>query len=160
MDSSISENFSVNAGITLMETEYGDFLNTDSLFVELGAQQLSGNKLNNAPETSFNVGATYKAMLGNGGSLSFNISTSYRSRVYFREFNSEKDSQPSYAVTNVNINWRSADEGYSARLYANNVTDEEYVVGMVTGNTQYGRMGMWGMPRQVGVEFTKFFGSK
>ena len=160
LDSSISENFSVNAGITLMETEYGDFLNTDSLFVELGAQQLSGNKLNNAPETSFNVGATYKAMLENGGSLSFNISTSYRSRVYFREFNSEKDSQPSYAVTNVNINWRSADEGYSARLYANNVTDEEYVVGMVTGNTQYGRMGMWGMPRQVGVEFTKFFGSK
>ena len=135
-------------------------MNTDSLAVELGAQQLSGNKLNNAPETSFNIGATYTTTLDNGGTISLNIATSHRSRVYFREFNSEKDSQPSYSVTNLNVNWRSANNEYSARLFANNLTDEEYVVGMTTGNTQYGRMGSWGMPRQVGVEFTKFFGSK
>ena len=92
--------------------------------------------------------------------MSVDLDASYRSRVYYREFGQKDDSQGAYTVASLNVNWRSTDGGWGARLFVRNLTDEEYVTQLVGSNTTYGRQGTWNMPRQVGVEVTKFFGPR
>ena len=157
--SQVSQNLRVNAGLTLLESEYGFFLNVDGLRPGPPFQN-EGNPLNNAPETSFNFGVIYDTALSNGGSLSVGLDTSYRSRVFFREFGLEEDSQDAYVIVNINANWTSGDGDYAARLFVNNVTDEQHVTGMYGLQGTYGRQGTWNMPRQVGFEVTKFFGAR
>ena len=156
----LNENWAVNAGFTLLDSEYGDFLNVDTLRAELGPLQNRGNPLSYAPDTSVNAGVTYNTDLESGASLTASLDVSYRSRVYFREFNQRKDSTDPYTLVNLNINWESPGDDYAARLFVRNLTDEEYVTNIQGSNTTYGRQGTWNMPRQIGFEVTRFFGSR
>ena len=158
LSSILSENWSVNAGLTLLDTEYGHFLNTDTLRAELGLLENKGNPLSYAPDRSINFGLSYTMPLSAGGTISASLDAAYRSRVFYREFNQKKDSSDPYTIVNLNLNWRSASEAYSARLFVRNATDEAYVTNIQGSNTTYGRQGTWNMPRQVGVEVTRFFG--
>lgn len=156
----LNENWEVNAGFTLLDSEYGDFLNVDTLRAELGPLQNRGNPLSYAPDTSINAGITYNTELESGSSLAASLDVSYRSRVYFREFNQRKDSTDPYTLVNLNINWESPGDEYAARVFVRNLTDEEYVTNIQGSNTTYGRQGSWNMPRQIGFEVTRFFGSR
>lgn len=158
MSSNINDNWSVNAGLTLLDSEYGDFLNTDTLRAELGALQNKGNQLSYAPNESLNLGITYRSALNLGGNISVSLDASYRSRTYYREFEQKGDSTDPYTIVNLNINWTSEDEVYAARFFVRNLTDDEYVTNIQGSNTTYGRQGTWNMPRQTGVEVTRFFG--
>ena len=160
LSSMLTDNWSVNAGLTLLDTEYGHFLNTDTLRAELGLLENKGNPLSYAPDTSINLGLAYTTPIGSGGIVSVSVDASYRSRVFYREFDQKKDSTDPYTIVNFNVNWQSPDEAYSARLFVRNLTDEEYVTNIQGSNTTYGRQGTWNMPRQVGFEVTRFFGSR
>lgn len=160
LSSILNENWSVNAGFTLLDTEYGSFLNTDTLRAGLGVLENKGNPLSYAPDTSVNLGLTYTTPVSFGGEITASVDASYRSRVYYREFDQKGDSTDPYTIVNLNVNWRSADDLYAARLFVRNVTDEEYVTNIQGSNTTYGRQGTWNMPRQVGVEVTRFFGKR
>ena len=67
VSSTLSENWSINAALTLLDSEYGSFLNTDTLRAELGALENKGNPLSYAPDTSLNLGVTYRTPLSIGG---------------------------------------------------------------------------------------------
>ena len=156
----LNENWSLNAGFTLLDSKYGSFLNTDTLRRHLGLLENKGNPLSYAPDESVNLGLSYRTPVGFGGDITLSVDVSYRSRVYYREFNQEKDSTDPYTIVNVNVNWQSADDAYAARLFVRNLTDEQYVTNIQGSNTTYGRQGTWNMPRQVGFEVTRFFGSR
>ena len=156
----LNEHWSVNAGLTLLDTEYGSFLNTDTLRAELGVLENKGNPLSYAPDVSLNLGLVYSTPLRSGGKISLSLDGSYRSRVYFREFNQKKDSTDPYTIVNFNVNWQSPNGKYSARAFARNLTDEAYVSNILGANTTYGRQGTWNMPRQLGFEVTRFFGGQ
>ena len=158
--SAIGDSWLVNAGLTILESEYGKFLQEDLSVFNGVPVQIEGNPLNNAPGTSMNIGVTYDTELGSGGNLALSLDAAYRSRVYFREFDNRLDSQDGYAIVNFNANWVSADEDYAARFFVSNLTDEAHVTGMYALQTTYGRQGTWNMPRQVGFEVTKFFGAR
>jgi iron complex outermembrane receptor protein len=160
LTSLLNENWSVNGGFTLLDSEYGSFLNTDTLRANLGLLENKGNPLSYAPDTSINLGVAYETPVKFGGHLTVSVDASYRSRVYYREFDQRKDSTDPYTIVNVNVNWRSDDDLYGARLFVRNVTDEEYVTNIQGSNTTYGRQGTWNMPRQMGVEVTRFFGER
>ncbi|MEK9823830.1 MAG: TonB-dependent receptor, partial [Gammaproteobacteria bacterium] len=81
------------------------------------------------------------------------------SKIYFREFNQSEDSQGSYTVVNLNAIWESNDGLWTGRLFAKNLTDEDYITGLVGSSSNGGRLGSWGPPRQVGLEVTRYFGS-
>ena len=157
--SQLNDRWTLNAAVTLLDSEYGDFLNTDGLNPGLGVQQLKGNRLNNSPETSINFGASYHTPLASGGSLTLRADVAYRSKIYFREFNQSEDSQGSYTVVNLNAIWESNDGLWTGRLFAKNLTDEDYITGLVGSSSNGGRLGSWGPPRQVGLEVTRYFGS-
>ena len=158
VSSFLNDNWSVNAGFTLLDSEYGSFLNTDTLRANLGLLENKGNPLSYAPDTSINLGLSYNTPVSIGGDITVSVDAAYRSRVYYREFDQRGDSTDPYTIVNLNVNWRSADEIYAARLFVRNLTDEEYVTNIQGSNTTYGRQGTWNMPRQVGIEVTRFFG--
>jgi iron complex outermembrane receptor protein len=158
--SAISDRWLVNAGLTILEAEYGKFLQEDLSVFNGVSVQIEGNPLNNAPDTSMNIGVAYDTELGSGAKLALSLDAAYRSRVYFREFGNKLDSQDGYAIINFNANWESADGAFAARLFVNNLTDKAHVTGMYALQTTYGRQGTWNMPRQVGIEVTRFFGAR
>ena len=160
VNSIVGEDWTVSAGLTLLDSAYGDFLNTDALQGDAGALQNKGNPLNKAPKTSLNLGIEKDMMLDSGSNLRVGLNAAYRSRTYFREFGQIDDSQPAYTVINLNANLESADGMLVTRLFANNLTDESYITGLSTGDSQYGRHAAWGMPRQIGIEVTRHFGKR
>jgi iron complex outermembrane receptor protein len=160
LTSVLNDSWMVNAGLTLLETEYGEFLQEDLSVFDGVKVQIAGNPLNNAPQASLILGVTYDTILSSGSKLSLSVDGAYRSRVYFREFGNVDDSQEGYTIVNFNANWVSADEDYAARFFVSNLTDKAHVTGMYALQTTYGRQGTWNMPRQAGFEITKFFGAR
>lgn len=157
---SLNENWSLNAAVTLLDHQYGTFLNTDTLNLGLGVQDNKGNPLSYAPDTSTNLGISYNTLLSGGSSLSASLDASYRSRVYYREFDNKDDSTDPYTIMNLNVNWNSTDDMWGVRLFVRNLTDEDYITNLQGSNTTYGRQGSWNMPRQAGFEVTRFFGAR
>ena len=155
--SNLNEHWSINVGITLLDSEYEDFVNLDGLHAEKGFQQLKGNPLNKTPKESINLGIAYRTTLGNGGSLTLRADAAYRSRTYFREFKEREDSQEPYTVVSFNAVWESADSNWVGRFFAKNLTDEEYRQNTSGEASTGGRFGTWGPPRQVGAEVTRRF---
>ena len=95
-----------------------------------------------------------------GARLALSLNTAYRSRTYFREFGQIDDSQAAYTVVNFNANFETADELFTTRFFVNNATNEAYITDMSTGDSQYGRHAAWGMPRHIGIELTRHFGTR
>lgn len=158
-----SKNLTFNANVTLSNARFTEFSNVDILQTPVGgplpaAQSLAGNPIQNAPDVSVNVGFDYRTEpVIAGGSLTFRGDLGYKSRIYFREFGNNADSQPAYALVNASIQWSSADERYSIRLFGRNLTGEDYRVSLAQTSFVGNRFGLWGPPRQYGVELrTKF----
>ncbi|ODT86724.1 TonB-dependent receptor [Phenylobacterium sp. SCN 70-31] len=151
------DHWTLNASGALLKATYSDFVNVDGLAPTLGVQDVAGNYLNNAPKRSLNVGAAYRIEAIAGGTLTARVDASYRSRIYFREFNTRLDSQGSYTLVNANLVWDSADGDYRVRLFGTNLFDKAYVNRMGSADTLGARYVAFGAPRQVGVELRRNF---
>jgi iron complex outermembrane recepter protein len=146
------DNWTINGNMSVLDAEYSNFSNVDSLNTALGVQNLKGNRLNNAPKFSGNLGIAYRTDALSFGRITARTDLSYRSTQYFREFNTALDSQPGYALLNLSLIWDSPDDNYRVRLYANNVTNKA-VIGQLQSSDQFGaRYVTWGAPRQIGAE--------
>ena len=153
--SALSDSMILNYGLTWLDATYGDFLNTNGLFPQLGDQQLEGNTLSNAPKISLNLGINYSTLLQSGSALTLRANAAYKSKVYFSEFNDF--SQDKYTIVDLNVIWENAEETLKTRFFVKNATDEEYVSGYLSAATGGGRFGTWGRPREVGFEVTRNF---
>lgn len=152
------EHWTVNANASLLSAKFTEFVNVDSLAPALGPQDVEGNYLANAPKFSSNVGVAYRSdPLSFGGRLTARADVSYRSKVYFREFNDPQDTQDGYAVVNAALIWDSPEETYRVRLFATNLFGEDYLVQMDSSDNFGSRFVSWGAPRQVGVELRANF---
>jgi iron complex outermembrane recepter protein len=147
-----------NATLSLLDAEYGKgFTNTDTLNKALGVQNLSGKRLNRAPKQSGSFGAEYRTSMMSFGQLSFRADVYASSRIYFREFNTALDSQPSYKVVNLNLIWDSPDGKLTGRLFADNVGNEDYLAQLGAADAFGARFSTWAPPRQIGAEIKARF---
>lgn len=148
----------LNGNASFLDARFSEFVNTDSLNLPAGVQSVDGNYLNNAPRFSMNLGASYETdPVLFDGPLTLRVDVSYRTRVYFREFNAREDSQDPYAIVNASVTWRSPDENYSVRVFGTNLTGQEYYAAMNASSNFGARYASWGMPRQVGIEVRRDF---
>ena len=157
LSSYLNEQWLLSGGVTLLETEYEEFINFDGLNPAKGFQNLKGNALNNAPDTSINLGLQFFTR-GFNGEITLGADAAYRSRVYFREFGAQEDSQDGYSVINLNATWKSDSGAWEARVFAKNASKEEYLVSLGGVASVGGRFGAYGPPRQLGFEVTRRFG--
>jgi len=110
---------------------------------------LSGNAMIRSPEWTINVGVNYVAPVS-FGELGFNVNYYHNDGFYWEADNRLR--QDAYSLINLST-WVGFGENsqYRIRLFANNLTDEEYFVGVAENS--FGDTGMAGMPRIVGIGF-------
>lgn len=135
-----SSNLSVNAGLSLMDTEYTDWPDA-SFFVPQpltgpgiiscspGANfytcigDASGRSISKVPDFTFNLGFNYVIPADTGN---FNVSMNYLYNDGFYWETANILEQDSYNVLNGEVGWQTPDEKARIRLYGQNLTDEEY----------------------------------
>lgn len=147
-----TENFSLGGNVSWLDATYTSFTNTDTLNPALGAQVLDGNRLSNAPEWSANLSAALSSDPGPSGRLTARADVSYKSRVYFREFNTALDEQEAFTIVNTALIWEAPDEAYQVRIFANNLFDKVYIAQGGSSDALGTLSITYGAPRQVGAE--------
>jgi iron complex outermembrane receptor protein len=147
------EHWRLNGNVSLLDATYSDFANLDTLDPAAGLKDVTGNYLNNSPQFSANLGVSHASTIEGFGRLIARGDLSYRSKVYFREFNASLDGQDAYTIANLALIWEAPDDDYSIRLYTNNVTDEAYITRMGSADVLGARFVTYNSPRQIGVEF-------
>ena len=145
-------NLSLNGSVSWLDATFASFDTLDTLEPAKGVQDLSGNRLPNAPEWSVNFGAAYRFDPMPIGAFTARADVGYRSEVFLREFNQPLDRQAPYTLVNVSLIWDDPTETYSIRAYANNLTDEAYYDRMGSSDGFGARYVSYGAPQQVGVE--------
>jgi iron complex outermembrane receptor protein len=88
-----------------------------------GDMQLAGNQLRNTPKWAFNVHGEYDIPFESGGELTLQGDVTYRSRVYFTEFERDIESSEGYTFVDVGATYRTADDRLSFQLWAKNLFD-------------------------------------
>jgi iron complex outermembrane receptor protein len=151
------DHWTFDASLALLDAQFDNFANTDTLNTQLGLQNLDGHDLPNAPKVSGSLGGAYRTSMTDRGRLTFRADVTARSTVFFSEFNTRSESQPAYAVVNTNLIWDSPSGTYSIRVFADNLFDTPYwtAIGAVQGLGA--PVGSWGTPRQAGVELKARF---
>ncbi len=136
-----TENWDFGAGIGYLDATYKDFIGESyvpcvelpfgdpscalyPLGLGLVTGDLSDNDLPQAPEVSGYVRASYFLDVNNIGGFRFNVIASYRDDAWFEASNTFDD--PSRTLVNASIDWNSPSEMFFARVYANNLTDEDW----------------------------------
>jgi iron complex outermembrane receptor protein len=85
--------------------------------------QLSGNAVRNTPEWAWNVHAEYDILGLGDGTLTLQGDVSYKSRVYFTEFQREIESSAEYHMVDASAIYRTADDRLSFQVWAKNLFD-------------------------------------
>ena len=149
----LTDDFRVDGALAYLDAEYDDFMSQDPIFPELGLQDVSGNRLNRAPEFSVSLGAEYEFDLGNHGRLVPRIQTYWQSEVFFRQFALATDRQDSFMKTDLRLSWFSEDETWRVEAFVRNLEDEDTVNNTTYGSPLYGAspQGIYDPPRTVGV---------
>lgn len=123
------------------------FLDTDTADLIINGMDLSGSKLRQAPETSYNLLATY------------NQETSVGEINYQLEFSHVDEQimdyvQPltvieEHSLLDARIGWTSTDSQWEIAIWGKNLTEEDYMShSYVIGP---GVIGVWGPPRTYGI---------
>jgi iron complex outermembrane receptor protein len=120
----VSEAFRIDASVGHLDATYDEYL----VEVPPPAQDFTGKSLNYAPDWTAHVGAEYTAMVGQD-ELIFRVDWSYRSDTYFDRANTDLDTQEAYSLVNARIRYKA--EKWFADVFAQNMTDEEYVTGQL-----------------------------
>ena len=141
-----SDQFSFGGNVGWVETEYSDY-------VQPGAPPLvfTGNELNGAPDITAGAFAEYGLPLGSWGDLTVRADYRHVSTYFTERTNNSLMEIPASDVFNARLTYTTADGHIRAALFANNVTDEELIVGRIT-NAFGDEIVDYGRPRVVGVE--------
>lgn len=153
-----TNNWRFDAGISWLDAKYTDFKNAaeqnNSGPVQIDA---TGNTLNNAPEWTSDITARYYQFLSNGSMLTWRVNHYWQDREYFTAGNLKTKSQGAYGVTNLSLGYTSVDEKLEVLAYVDNVTDEDYINGIVDFNLNSGLAGNINPPRTYGIKAVYHF---
>ena len=118
-------------------------------------EDVSGNPLNRAPANSVGVTADYVVPLGNGGEFGVSAQWTWTDDIQYRPFDREESAQEDYAISNLFLTYTlSGDSNLTLRGFVKNLTDEEYITGLVaTSSVSINLLTMpWAPPRTWGLE--------
>lgn len=113
---------------------------------------LSGNRLVNAPRYTATASLDYERELGSDWAWSIGGDIRFQSKTYFTAYNLEHLAQGSYAIANFRTRFVNKADDYDISLWITNAFDREYAV---DGNQIRAPFGMdlvaFGAPRMYGV---------
>ncbi|WP_162627662.1 TonB-dependent receptor [Erythrobacter sp. KY5] len=90
------------------------------------------------PEWSANFGISYEIENVGPGTLTPRVDLSWRDGVFLDAANTPAIFQPDYALLNASLNWESYSGSWLVSLFAQNITDQSYIVGGFADLTDQG----------------------
>jgi iron complex outermembrane receptor protein len=132
VDSAVTENFSLFASGTLLDTEYKTDATVRPLIGAPTVQAINGNKLAQAPDTVINAGFNLRFPGFAQGKIAWQVNASHNSGYWINQtntFGSGGDENDAFTTINTSVKFSNADDKFSATLWCNNLTDEEYFSG-------------------------------
>lgn len=121
----VTDQFDVNVAISILETEYDEFVSEDKDLPGAPAVSLAGNDLPRAPGLTSSLGATYSIPIG-PGQVELWGNWQYTDSQFFTPFNRATFEQGSYNVFNASVTWRASEDRWHVSLYGANIGDEDY----------------------------------
>lgn len=147
---------SANAGY--LDAEFDEFSNAPSIAGGVGpVEVLNGNQLPYDARWNVNVDAEWTVSIGllRGA---FGVQYAWKDRVYFTEFNTNRDSQAPIGVWNMSASITPDDGPWRVFAWVHNVTDETVMTGttIYSGASGAQRAVSYAPPRQfaVGLAYT------
>ena len=140
----------LNFGLGFTSSEIVEYEDISGVLVP--ASQIVGRKVPGAPVVSANLGVQHSGSFNDGLDLVSRLEAEYRGKTYWTLDN--EDVQSAYTLVNVSFGLES--ERWGARLFVNNLFDEEYIewffgarfIGLPADIAWPSR------PRQAGLEFS------
>jgi iron complex outermembrane receptor protein len=148
-------NLNISLSGALMETNFDSYNNTPAPARYSGFYNLTGNEIPYSPRVKITGSASYDVSLGAAGRITPQVSVMYSGSYQLTDFNTALDKQDAFTKLDLRLGWHSADDKYSAELFANNVTDEITLNRATFGsrglNQSFDAPRMWGV--RVGARF-------
>jgi iron complex outermembrane receptor protein len=147
------DGLSLQGGITYADTKYGNFTPTPGV-----SPNLPGNRISFAPLWTASLAGSYERPLNNGLWLRTSLSARYTS-----EYNTGSDLNPAktqdeFVLMNGRIALEPDDANWSAELWAQNLTDEDYYQVVFDATFQPGTYNAFlGAPGTYGLTLRKRF---
>ncbi len=140
-----TENLYLRAGLGMVEAEYEDYING-------AGDDLKGNKLPRAPETTFNGLVQYRLPLNIEGRASLQLDLDYKDKVYFTPENVDQlSNEESYWLVNARASYETPEGDIEISIWGKNLTDKEYLA-TVGDLSAFGLQQLYyGDPRSYGV---------
>lgn len=142
----------LNAGLGLLDTELGSFSTAGAAGVILVPK---GNKLPNAPDTSFNAQGRYEWPLTGDWTAAVQAGAHYSSKVFKEALNTPYLSAGSYWLVDARASIASP-AGWEFAVWGKNLGDEHYVTQATDDGLGMGYR-VFNAPRTYGVSVTKRF---
>ncbi len=176
----LTENVSVDVGVSWIPTaEYKEFVTVDALDLRSVDQNpattpppldLSGNRLNRAPEFSGLIGLNFTDELGSDWTVDARLEYYFVDDLAFSPFErpnafnaaifpglvEDAGIQDGYGLLNAYLNFDYGDN-WTIRLYGKNLTDKYYFIGMIDNSGPQHIHGDFGRPREGGVQLVYRF---
>ncbi|MEX2524290.1 MAG: TonB-dependent receptor [Gammaproteobacteria bacterium] len=157
----VTDQFRIDGSVTYLDAVFTDYVTTDpfdTVFFQLGlagpppGEQLSGNRLIQAPEWAWTLRGVYDfALPYNGWTGQAALEAAFKDDVYFTQFNHDALGQDSVTTLNANMKFVSGDGTWSLNLWGKNLTDEEIYTGTFIINGSRTNAGMLRPPRTFGA---------
>ena len=135
--------------VSWLDATYDDYI-----AVGLGGVtgDVSGNRLNNAPEWSGRIWTEWTSGVGRTNQLTLTADATAQSTVYYTPFNDAIQQQKGYSLLAARANFGPSDGRWAINAYVRNLTDTKYIMATFgTAPTAFG--GRPGAPRQFGVQY-------
>jgi iron complex outermembrane receptor protein len=145
------DGLNLSGNLSLLHSEYKDFVSADPARAGLGPINLAGNKLTQSPKYTLNLSADYTVRSAIGD---FNLrgETRFVGKTYFTQYNLDHTAQPSYSLFNAFLNWKG-ENGLTAGAFIRNIGNKRIISSALVGSGLVGFpfVGTFEPPRTYGV---------
>jgi iron complex outermembrane recepter protein len=167
------ERFTANVGISVMHSQYDTLFDTDPANPKAGVQNLAGNQMQRAPNSTEQVGLQYDwqvpwgTVLGGRASRFLDLGALrvrgewyHTDYIIFRPFNGTgfggaNDRQNPYSIFNFYASLPTQDGKWSLGFFAKNFLAQQYFQYKIA--SAYARYGVGGAPQWFGGDLTYHF---
>jgi iron complex outermembrane receptor protein len=149
----------LRASATWLDAEFGRFTSIDPIYPERGEQDLTGNRLPQAPTWQAGISSEYSLPIFSTLEIKARADYKWQNKIYFDLFNNPLNTQDSYGLLNASLGIGTLDENWSLTAFVRNAFDERYVSQSLVSasDTVPARVGQLGAPSMYGVTLSHRF---
>lgn len=146
-----TERVELSGGLQFLNARFVNFVTIDPRYPASGAQNLSGNPLSRAPDTTVNFAAQYTWPVSSGA-LALRGDGSYRSKIYYTPFKNDYASDAGLTVWNALLSYEhSGKTGIYGTAFVKNLSNKTYTKAIFDPQG-LGYLAYYASARTVGVQ--------